>query len=836
MGRSQRLIFYVLFCSSRSAHIRCMSLQKATQPTRDTDKASNPSQPKIFFSNNLVADPGINTASFREILALVNGREPSAEPQKPGICLQLDTALKNQDFYISSNKENALIRAASQHGFQRGFNFLCQNSGIELGGYSDKWLSVNLRRYDNSGQYVSSYCSYLDYFPTGGLGSDKTQTALYNRHHLNSGFFGPYYGIGHAFHTFYTDNKAIIDADPSLVTNYNEFNKNGTRRANDPNLDHPGALHLIKTWVYKKIDKNPAAAHISLGTADGMSNQPEKQLPKDPQLSFLTNLIDKYMYIVNQVAKSIKEDRPNWKGLISYNAYGNGTGVATPPAFPLEDNIIVQMFTTFQRDFKTPEAMFQAWQSAHPNIVLQYGTHWLITQWMLGGLPNFNVFAAMKNMIPLLKQYNITNFKIENNAFSITMNPHWWVMARALQFDTSTSLDKFYSEYFRIFFPGIESEAYEFYYLLSTAWCGQPTLPFLIERVEDMWSKAQDSKVQDRIIEIMSYIIYLVKYYETKEAWTEEASIALEEYAARLNNLGTLQSWAVYAYDYGDVKTYSYKGSPVPWATHLEKFKGESWKELSAYLISEFKAAVQNYPILYYIYPYNRNVLNVANLPKAAARTFHTYNGSTSRFEFNVANNQDVIFKWTPKSLGASIAFTDNDLVPEEDTLLVCNDPAQVGKVQNFIVPALSGRVYQIVVNTNSTIVTPPGIACIYKTGAFHSGNGYNNWYFYVPKDQESIVFSHGERYSFTKGRIVGLQKPDGKGGWANVAPPVIGTNELGETLYQPLYEKQDTWQIDIAPEDRGKVWRVFARTHKWKFLNLDPILSTAIFSYSEEE
>lgn len=754
----------------------------------------------------ITADKGIKVQSFIDLL-------PDAE--KRIINLTIDTSIADgKTFYIKANAKNATIKALTQNGLMRGFMYLLNRSGIEYGGYSDRWIEIDYKPYMDSGSFVSSYATNLGYFGTGGLGTDATQKKLSERHHNALGLIGPYGSITHAFHYFYSQNKAAIDADTTLLTDYWAIDKTGKKvpgKRVDPNLDNGATLPLIRNWVYASIDKNPQIPHVSLGTADGLWSSNIK-LPRT--IPAIKNTIDKYMWIVNEVARSVKKDRPEWKGVISYNAYGNGTGVVIPPAFKLEDNILVQLFTAFQRDYKTDLELFNAWHTAHPNIQKQYGDYWNITQWSLGGLPNDNVIAKAKRILPILKENNIENFKIESTHFSIVMNPHWWVMSKYMLGYEQKTIDEWYDLYYQTFFKEVATDVKGLYEYWNNNWAGEATLPFIIQKTNTILNKAQTPAVKDRVIEIISYVHYLKKYYDTKNEFTVEAAEDLENYAAKVNDLGTLQSWAVYRYNYGSVKPYGFGDSKNSWAHY--KTNTMSWPDAKSYLLNEFAEDVANFPIRYEIVPFKKDLISVRS-GKAKSRSFKTYMGTALSFRFNVDKARELTFKWTPEKAGDKLHLTDDDLLYE--TIVASADMA--GREQKYEKRLQPERVYTIKFtparNSNiSNIDLPADIAFIYDGGRLASSNGPNNWFMYVPKKVTHIIFQPGMDYNLKKGTYVALQKPDN-----SFAKPE-------STI------AKHTYKIKVEPKDRGKTWRVYTRSDKWKILNFDPILSTIDFEYDK--
>ena len=767
----------------------------------------------IHFSavaqSNLKADNSIDLKRFKVLL-------PDVE--KRVINLSIDSTISNPEaFYIKSDLKEAIIKASHTDGLLRGFMYLLNNSGIEYGGYSDNWIEINYKPYKTIGKLVEPYVGSLGYFGTGGLGTDQRQKELSLKHHDALGFIGRYVAIPHAFHYFYKQNQKEIDADSTILTDYWAVDKNGNRIAGkrvDPNLDNPKALVVIKNWVYRTIDKNPSVAHVSLGTADGIWSK-NVGLPKSiPQIK---NLIDKYMWIVNEVAKSVKIDRPNWKGKISYNVYGNGTGVVIPPKFKLENNIFIQLYTAFQRDYKTDVELFKAWHDAHPNLEKQYGDYWNITQWSLGGLPNDNVFAKANRILPLLKENGINNYKIESTHFSIVMNPHWWVLSKYMHGYENKTIDQWYDLYFQTFFKEVAPDVQNLYRYWSTNWAGEASLPFIVQKTDSILKKTRTPIVKDRMVELISYVHYLVLYYETKNAYDTASAERLENYAAKVNDLGTLQSWAIYRYDYGDVKPYGFGGSKTAWKDY-KKSNPFNWDELKTYLLSEFSKDVKSYPIAFDVFPYEKEKLAIKAVT-AVSRVFKTYRSSPLSFKFNVDSVKDLSFNWTPTNPGDKLRFTDDDL---SDTTLVA-DGKMVDKKQEFNVRVQPGRNYTVsfVPKLNSAISKielPDNIAFKRNGGSLASGNGINNWWFYVPKNCDHIIFKPNMEYNTTKGKYVALQKPDG-----NLAIPA---KEIAKNVYR----------IDIDKKDRGKVWRVYTRTDKWSFLNIDPILSTIPFEVRDKE
>lgn len=734
---------------------------------------------------------------------------------------QINLTDNEPNFYIESDQNKLRIYGTDNDlSYINGIYYYLDRLGFRFLNYSDRWI-YRPRKVEHPsirGKIIRRKVENLGYFGTGGLGLDKEMATTVKRYQLRNGWTSKVGGVPHMFEYFYKQNKAYIDRNPTILTDYEG-------RKKDPNLDNPLTMPLVKKWIRDKIIKDPQKYqyHISVSPADGLSSKTIK-LPSS--MPFIQTINEKNIWIANEVAEYLGQELSEWDGYVTYNVYGNGEGSVTPPDFKLHPKVWLQFFPyAFQRDYKTDQELFIDWNRIHFKQKKSISDYWNITQWS-EGLPQSDLYSLVKTRLPLWLNQNFDGIKMESTYFSAVTAPHFYVTSQYLKGYNQKSIDDLYAEFYQLSFGNGAKDIEIMYKRWSANFTGECELPYALKNLNNAYSKAQKVEERNRIVELMAYVHWMRLHYETKKNPTELNALKLERYAKKIRSLAVVQSYTVWRYNYGNIKPYKFGESPDEWDEYLSD---ETFSILKPYILSNFRKDVKDYPVTYSFSMFRKSD-NRVTLKKSLVDQDHrevldaTYLSSKTTYSFTPERSEVYIFQWVAKNLRDKVVVNQGQ---KGERIFYASS---IGKNRTEV-NVNSSKTYTISFipdkKSNIQYILPDKTTFFYEEGRFASSNARNTWYFYVPKDVKEILIKPfvKDGYTVTKGKMSALFMPVGNN-FQLVEPKRV--NGKYEQLYEGVYK------IPVPSDKAGRVWKLKMRVDKWKILNFEPILSKTKFSFVE--
>ncbi len=758
-----------------------------------------------------------SNAPSLELVAINKANLPSAIRQE----------IKADRFYIDANHQSIKIIAASSKDFTNGIYYALDRLGIQFLGLSDNFIEFpeELNVFEQKQLIHQNF--KVRYFGTGGNGRYKVQKTLHQQFKARNQL-DDYDVVGHTFSNLYKENKATIDAlhkkGKIIFHDYPKKTKN-------PNFDEPATVELIKKWIEKKYLEKPDQKIIGLAAADGIGND-QGTNSSNP---LIVNTMSKYLWIGNEVAKYLNNKYPEFEAnnFIGVNAYGAGTGVAKAPDWPSSyktaSNVWVQLAPyAFQKDYEgdlkqsADEKMIADWTTKFPQFSYSMRDYWNITQWT-NGIPRTNFFEVT-DRVELWRSTGMKSANIESTNFSALTNPHFWVAGKLA---TNTSLNKevLYKNYFDTTFKASADDMEAYYQLLSN-WKGPISLCEAEELLESAYENAQHPIVENRIIEIMGYMHYVRQFYALTAAKTtdkagspaykkwENEALKHERWAKKLNELGVIQTWAVYNYNYGKHKPWGLKKSPETFDAHLSTSDFQSLKSTILTRFKTGKKACGNQELKFVKQAYTNQRFSVKNPQPFCISPFR----------------QNELITFTPlqtTQLNITIESPKPDAVFElkgsDGTYVDYSDKSNDFVISDIVRPGVD---YTLRLgsrkNASKFCFNNTDILFTYKEFAHTSqASGYkrNILYFYVPEHVDEIVFSGLEQAE--KNYFTDVFTPDG----TLLSAPLkkLAFKEGNTPVYSVPTHTKDF-------DGRGKVWKIRSWTWKMKVHNFNPIISRQEF------
>lgn len=750
-------------------------------------------------------------------------------------------------FYIECDEGKLIIVSNHKNGFINAISYILHKFGYRFFGYSENWeyIPSKISFTNNYKGVLSPTMKGMHYAGTGGFGEKcngkpitlKNRALLYNK---RNGWVETTAQVNHSFQHFYKENKEYIDANPQIMSDY--YESDGTTKQSghirDLNIDHQLTMPLVKKWFKDKLIKDLSVKHLSVSPADGLSTSYCSMPETKP---WINNQLEKYIWIANEVGKYLRTEVPEWNGLISYTAYGNGTGVSTPPTFQgkyhLENFFLIQLIPyAFQHDYTGPDKdvkMITDWKSRYPEFLYTIYDYWDITQWS-HGLPNNNLYNYVKRKAPLWKD-NLYSFSIESTYFHPVVAPHLWVFKEYMQGYSDKTIDELYDEYYNKAFGTGAEFIEEMYKKWSSSYNGESEIAFSVDLINKAYNSvvmANETQAQKRIIELMAYIHFQGKYYDVKNAENNKQhhlkSLEYERYAKKIQKLAILQTWTVWAYNYGKIKKWGYRKSPENYCHGYGKVGFEGLKKE---IVSQFKKDLSNYPITYSKVPFKGSTKKMKALQSSKKENYPISTGG-GNYEIVSDREGKVVIKFIPQPLDTadySFRFSDKDNI--FDKIYLPKNNKGYTQPLTYTFKAKENTVYHLSLNGNFyDFKFPHSLSWRFVSSQRKSGTKQNTWFIYIPKKANEIVWTCKEKW---------IEKKKMKWFYYDEQSRL---NEIPYSLYEKI--AHNTFKIPSKVEGlydlRGEttkiqhiVWKVEGNT-PWDILNFEKVISYKPFNYEE--
>ena len=775
----------------------------------------------IYVSPDLEVKEGIKN-DFYELLASVATIKKVSQPTKVGINIlhQDDVeevgSLGNQDFYFDMNESMALlVSSGHRDSAHRAMYYLLQQLGFEFLWYSDAWTikPEAIAFSEKKARYVTPEINSIYYGGTGGLNPYNEQQNMARRYQLRNFWrTGDYSPVGHSLSTFYKSKKAEIQAlhDRGIII-FHDIDK----KRKNLNLDEPKTFDLLESFFLEEIKAKPHLNQFSLAPFDGIGTG--GTLPKTiPQI---TNAGEKQWWWISEVGRRIQQKHPDI--LLKVNAYGDGKFNAAVPPFSLPSNIMVQLVPdAFQDAYSTRTEMYNAWKQKGEQDgfdLFFYRGYLNITQWSKGGLPQLNQKRHVNQFVDDIKTMDLAGLSLESTHFVI-MAPHFYVLSNTLTGYSNKTVDELYNEFYQLAFPKSRNHIEP----LFTQWFsgnfnGEYELPEAYKRLHSAYYEsdaADDEKA--RILELIIYLEYLHKYYKAKTAKTIESAVALESFALEVSDYGALQTKAIVFYDYGNVKPYGYRKSPLfKDKTKMQALRNKtlSHKEIE----NLFLAGKEVYSKTVAPVNFEFDVEKTRPVKQMSTYKMKLYRRGMN---FILHTTQAETLKFTIESPKPSFELLITD--SKNNEMVRQFSFADVNDKDLIEVPIESHKTYDISFKHALFVSFSTASSVIHQKISPRPGTKWNRYYLYVPKGADEIIY---------QGKLndnIKFSYLNDSGNYITVTPKEI----YHQTYSIPTQKFNNDGTVKYNA--RGTVWKINHINEKWDILNFKKVTSPFPFEYRE--
>lgn len=310
---------------------------------------------------------------------------------------------------------------------------------------------------------------------------------------------------------------------------------------NDPkfNLANEKLIQFVISDVFKRIEKSKQTGTadykmISMSPSDGLGtcNTPECQ-----QLGSLT---DRVYYLVNRVAKAVRQKYPGtWIGGYAYSEF------IAPPSAKLEPNVFVGITTAFNYSKYSIDELVKLWsQKAGKTGIYDYFSNYAWDQ----DVPGQSLASRPGDVIKNITKY----YKMGSRGYEAESTTGWvskglgHFLGAQLMWDINSNSDQLKTEFFsncfgkaastiRKLFEGMESNGF--------ATPRESDLTNWVNLVNTAGEQEKDAKVQQRFFHIRSYLYYLMLLRRYKETKTDTDLVALLNYGYRMMDYGSFAGY-----------------------------------------------------------------------------------------------------------------------------------------------------------------------------------------------------------------------------------------------------------------------------------------------------
>ncbi len=339
---------------------------------------------------------------------------------------------------------------------------------------------------------------------------------------------------GHSYAHIINRNTAEFEAHPE----YFALLENGERdikravQARKFCYSNPGLIDLVSRDRIKALEEarkqDPLQYMVSVDPSDGQGTC------NCPECVKLGTTSDRVFHLANQVAIRLRKAYPDaWVGLYAYSSH------RLPPTIRLEPNVYVQVALAFNRTQYSLPQLVELWSQKVGAIGLReyYGVEaW---DWGLPGRMRGAKVAYHKEWIPFYAKRKL-------NAINAETNANWGgqalglFIAAELMWDTSADTDALVARFHKDLFGPAAGPMQALYARFESSPPLNPaTLTPMFDDLRQALALAATPQVRARIIDMMSYILY-VDTYRRFELVSESEPTRKDAYYASLKELMNL--------------------------------------------------------------------------------------------------------------------------------------------------------------------------------------------------------------------------------------------------------------------------------------------------------
>ena len=332
---------------------------------------------------------------------------------------------------------------------------------------------------------------------------------------------------GHSYGSIVGRNKEAFATNPALSAMRPDGTRDTTSVLNARKfcVSNPALIDLVTSDRRKLLATNrksiPSSFMVSVDPSDGEGTCHCADCKK------LGTTTDRVFHLANEVAIRLRQDDPRaWVGLYAYSSH------RLPPTIDVEPNVYVQVALGFNRtQYSLPE-LVERWSKKVQAIGLReyYGVEaW---DWGLPGRARGGRVGYHRQWIPFYAERNLNGINAETNA-------NWGAQALGLyvasqmMWNPSVDVDSLEDEFFNGLFADAAKPMRAFYQKMEAAPPLRPaTLLPMFDDLESAWSMTRDTDVRKRLVDLMAYMVYVMKFREFDIARSQSADHGDAYYAA----------------------------------------------------------------------------------------------------------------------------------------------------------------------------------------------------------------------------------------------------------------------------------------------------------------
>ncbi|MFZ4775545.1 MAG: DUF4838 domain-containing protein [Terrimicrobiaceae bacterium] len=322
----------------------------------------------------------------------------------------------------------------------------------------------------------------------------KDYAAWSRRNRMNSSFT---VNTGHAWQNITTNNKAIFDQHPEYFALVE-----GKRGGRQLCVSNPVVRQLAVEYALAFLKNNPAADMVSMECSDGAGQCECGECRK------LGSISDRVFGLANEVARAVAKEQPGKQvGVLAYYEH------STPPSFPLEPNIYVQLTSGWNNGPYTFDELMKLWGQRCRN--LGFYDYYSVWNWDWDMLP-----GGRANNMDFVRRVSLYAAQ-GASSYSCESGNNWGVHGRGYyvanrlmwnpRADVVAILDDFYSKAFGPAAPAMQRYYERFEWRdAGEPLMGEPLLALGFRDVDEATRLAQGlPEVQARLDEIKQYLRYV---------------------------------------------------------------------------------------------------------------------------------------------------------------------------------------------------------------------------------------------------------------------------------------------------------------------------------------
>ncbi len=314
---------------------------------------------------------------------------------------------------------------------------------------------------------------------------------------------------GHSYGNIIQRNAKVFEQHPEYFALLPGGKRDNERPVNARKFcfSNPGLVQLVAEDRRRLLESdrraNPAAFMVSVDPSDGEGTcHCEK-------CAAIGTTTDRVFHLANAVAKSLRVDDPGaWVGLYAYSSH------RLPPTIEIEPNVYVQVAMGFNRTEYSLPKLVELWSKKVGAIGLReyYGVEaW---DWGLPGRARGGRVGYHQEWIPYYAAQKLDAINAECNA-------NWGAqalglyVASQLMWNPRADVDFLESDFLNSAFGESAEIMRRFYHRMEEAPPLRPAaLVPLFEDLRKATLRAKDEAVQDRLTDLMAYLVYVAKFRE----------------------------------------------------------------------------------------------------------------------------------------------------------------------------------------------------------------------------------------------------------------------------------------------------------------------------------